>query len=227
MNTNTQLAGTVSEPARVDGAARPSRQLLPMSLLVTVGIIGHVVSVATAWLLPLASEYTALGDNISELAIGRFGVIQTAAFVAVGLGALALALAIRRATRGTWGSRAGSLLTACFGVGPLVAAVFPTDRVDSVADLQSMSAVMVVHVVAALVAFVGGVAGMFVLTRTFRRDPRWRALWPASLALAVVALVLLFLQGEGPLVGLYQRMLTGTSALWLLLIAVRLRSLSG
>ena len=35
------------------------------------------------------------------------------------------------------------------------------------------------------------------------------------------------LQGEGPWVGLYQRMLVGTIALWLILVAFRLRSISG
>lgn len=218
---NSQIPETADR-----GGERSTGRLWPMQRLVVAGIVGHVFSIATAWLLPLVSEYTLFGDNISELAIGRYGYVQTAAFFAVGLGSLALAVAIRRATRGSWGSRAASVLVAFYGVGPIVAAVFPTDRVDSVADLQSLSVVMAIHIGSALVAFLSAVAGMFVLTRTFKRDPRWRTLWPASLALACVTLIMLFLQQEGPMVGLYQRLLTGTATLWLMLVAARLWSLA-
>lgn len=46
-----------------------------------------------------------------------------------------------------------------------------------------------------------------------------------SLALAFAALVVFFLQGEGAWVGLYQRMLVGTTTLGLILVAFRLGSL--
>jgi hypothetical protein len=68
---------------------------------------------------------------------------------------------------------------------------------------------------------------MIVLSRTFKRDARWRGLRPASLALAFVAMLLLFLQGEGSLVGFYQRALSGTIATWLVLVALRFRSMAG
>lgn len=45
---------------------------------------------------------------------------------------------------------------------------------------------------------------------------------PVSVALACAALLLLFLQDQGPLVGLYQRLLSGTIALWSTLVALRL-----
>lgn len=107
-----------------------------------------------------------------------------------------------------------------------LAAIFPTDRIDGAADLQSLTTVGTVHVVASLVSLVGGTAGMFVLSRTFKRDPRWRAFWPVSLALAFAALILLFLQDQGPRVGLNQRLLSGTIALWLVLVAFRLHSVT-
>ena len=78
----------------------------------------------------------------------------------------------------------------------------------------------------ALLSFASAIAGMFVLFRTFKRDVRWRAFWPVSLAVAFAALVGFFLQSEGPWVGLYQRILTGTIALWLILVAFRLHSVA-
>jgi hypothetical protein len=60
---------------------RPARQL---SLLATLAIVGQLALAASALLLPIWSEYGLTGDNISELALGRFGYLQTAAFLAVG-----------------------------------------------------------------------------------------------------------------------------------------------
>jgi hypothetical protein len=58
-----------------------------------------------------------------------------------------------------------------------------------------MTTVGAIHVAVALVSFVGGKVGMFVLTRTSEQDARWRKFWPVSLALA--ALIAFFVQGEG------------------------------
>jgi hypothetical protein len=60
---------------------------------------------ATALLLPLISEYSLTADYISELVIGRYGYLQTAAFFAAGLGTLALAVGVREATNRSWGTR--------------------------------------------------------------------------------------------------------------------------
>lgn len=67
---------------------------------------------------------------------------------------------------------------------------------------------------------------MFVLSRTFKRDARWRSLWPVSLVLAFAALITFFLMGDGQWTGLYQRVFIGTILLWLILVAIRLRSIA-
>jgi hypothetical protein len=69
-------------------------------------------------------------------------------------------------------------------------------------------------------------AGMFVLSMTFKRDARWRSFWPYSLALAFAALITFFLKGDGQWTGLYQRIFNGTILLWLILAAIRLRSIA-
>ena len=147
---------------------RPARQL---SLLATLAIVGQLALAASALFLPIWSEYGLIGDNIRELALGRFGYLQTAAFLAVGLGTLGLAYAIRRLTAGSRGSLIGSVLIAVYGVGAIGSAVFPTDRIDS----------------------------------------------PA-------ALVLLFLQAEGLLVGLMQRLLIAMLSTWLIPVALHVHA---
>lgn len=78
---------------------------------------------------------------------------------------------------------------------------------------------------ASVSAFVFVIAGMFVLSRTFKRDARWRAFWPWSLALAFAALVgfLVLMLSVGPWVGLIQRVFAGTIISWQVLVAFRLR----
>jgi hypothetical protein len=93
----TREAETVSTSASHQEAGR-------LGLLASVTIVGLAFFAATALLLPIVSEYSLTADYISELAIGRYGYLQTAAFFAAGLGTLSLAVGVREATRGSSGS---------------------------------------------------------------------------------------------------------------------------
>lgn len=197
-----------------------------IDLLTVLAIVGWTFFAASALFLPIVSEYSFAGDYISELAIGRFGYVQTVAFFAAGLGSLALALGIRETTRGVWGSRAGSVLVSLFGINVILAGIFPTDAIDAEGQTQSQTMAGTVHVVVSLLAFVLVIAGMFVLSRTFKRDIRWRSFWPVSLVLAFAAFVTFFLVSDGQWIGLYQRIFIGTIVLWLILAAIHLRSIA-
>ena len=199
-----------------------------LELVAVIAIVGQAFFAATALLLPLVSEYSLTADYISELAIGRYGYLQTAAFFAVGSGTLALAAGIRVATKGSWGSRVGSVFIGLYGLGGILVGIFPTDEVDAAGRIESPTSVGTVHIGVSALAFVFGIAGMFVLSRTFKRDARWRAFWPLSLELAVAALVafIVSVPSHGPWVGLIQRIFIGTIILWQVLVAFRLRSIA-
>lgn len=203
-----------------------SRSRQPLALLATTAIVGQAVLLASALLLPLVSEYSLVGDNISELVLGRYGMVQTVAFVIAAAGTLALAYAIRKLTVGAWGSLVGSLLIGIYGMGALVVAIFPTDRIDSPDDVWSSSATGIIHIISVLVSFVCLIIGMFILTRTFLRAPRWRSLSPWSVLFPAGALVLFFVQAEGPWVGLMQRLLVAVFAAWMIVVAVRVRAIA-
>jgi len=194
--------------------------------LALFAVVSQVVLLASAWLLPLASEYRLVGDNISELVLGRYGWVQTVAFVISGLGVIGLAYAIYRLTSGARGSILGPLLIGIYGFGAVVVAIFPTDRIDSRADVYSQSVVGWIHGLTAFVCFLCVLLGMFVLTWTFSRLVRWRSLVVWSAILAGAALALMFVQREGPWVGLMQRLLTTSISVWLLLVAHRVRSIA-
>jgi hypothetical protein len=206
-----------------------TRQEAPrLELIAAMAIVGLAFFTATALLLPLVSEYSLASDYISELALGRYGYLQTTAIFAAGVSSLALAVGIREATRGSWESPLGSTFFGLYGLGFILAGIFPTDEVDAAGRVGSPTSVGTVHFVASLSAFVLGIAGMFVLSRTFKRDARWRGFWPWSLVLALAALVgfIVLVPSEGAWVGLYQRIYVGTIILWEVLVAFRLRSIA-
>jgi hypothetical protein len=202
---------------------QPSHRL---PLLATLAIVGQLVFAASALLLPIWSEYRLVGDNISELALGRYGSVQSAAFLGVGFGTLGLAFTIRQLTVGSRGSLVGSLLVAVYGAGAILCAVFPTDRIDSPVDLSSLSASGGIHILVTGVSFVCAIVGMFVLTRTLTRDDRWRSFPRWSVCFPAAGLVLFFLQTQGPLVGLMQRLLVAMPTAWLILVALEARSIA-
>lgn len=197
-----------------------------LSLLAILAIVGQVVLLASAWLLPIVSEYSLIGDNISELALGRYGFVQTSAFLVAGVGTLGLAFAIRQLTEGAWGSLTGSLLVAVYGAGAILVAIFPTDPIDTAVDLSAQSTTGTIHSFVALVSFVCAVVGMFILTHwTFMRAARWRSLLPWLALLPAGAFSLIIGQTQGPHVGILQRMLVTIISVWLILVAFRARSI--
>ncbi|NOT45875.1 MAG: DUF998 domain-containing protein [Acidobacteria bacterium] len=194
--------------------------------LAAAAIVGQVALTASAWLLPGASEYGLLGDTISELVLGRYGWVQTMAFLCAGLGTIALALAVRALTTGTRGSLLGAALVGVYGAGALVSAAFPTDPIDSPEALSSLTTTGTIHVAASLVSFPSAVIFMFVFARTFGRDARWRplAMWSGLCASGTLALLLV--QAQGPLVGLLQRLMVGVVTVWLVMVAFRVRAIA-
>jgi hypothetical membrane protein len=225
-----QLAGK-EFPSREAGTVSTStshQETRSLGLLAAVAIVGLAFFAATALLLPLISEYSLTADYISELVLGRYGYLQTAAFFAAGLGTLALAVGVREATNGSWGTRLGSALVGLYGVGLILAGILPADEIGPAGRVVSPTSVGTMHSVVSALAFVFVIAGMFVLSRTFKRDARWQAVWPWSLVLALATLigVIVASPSEGPWVGLIQRTYIGTIIIWQVLVAFWLRSIA-
>lgn len=76
-----------------------------------------------------------------------------------------------------------------------------------------------------IASFASVIVAMFVLTRTFTRDQRWRPFPRWTLLLPAGALVLTLLQTQGPLVGLTQRLQVAMVSTWLILVALKVRSI--
>ncbi len=214
------------------GAQHPRVGRLP--LLSGVGIAGPAVATAALVALHVVRPDVNDTDLISAYAVGPYGWLMVAAFLALGIGALAVALGLRRAITPSWWSLVGSLLVGLFGVGFVLAGIFPVGGcrdVECVARFESdtdvpITAAAMAHGVGSLLGILLLSAGMFVLARAFKRDPRWQSFRRWSLVLGLAALLQFGFPGEGMVAVILMRTLVSTLILWLLLAALRLRSIA-
>jgi hypothetical protein len=97
---------------------------------------------------------------------------------------------------------------------------------------QPVTAHGAIHGLSGAISILSLIGGMLLLTRGFRRDDRWRSFRPVSLALGLATLAQLVvgifvLWGEGkPLDAVSFRIFMATLVLWLVVAALRLRSIT-
>jgi hypothetical protein len=94
------------------------------------------------------------------------------------------------------------------------------------ADIWSQSTTGWIHSLTALVSYLCVIVGMFVLTWTFAHHAQWRSLVVWSSLFAGAALALMFVQAEGPWVGVMKRLLISAISGWLILVALRVRTIA-
>lgn len=219
----------------------PPPRARQLGVLAALGVFGQVVFFLAVALLPLFQPgYSSFDDPLSALLIGPYGFLLTGAVFVTGLGSLALAIGIRKTTRGTRGSLLGSALIGLRGIGIAIAGIVLTDPEGNPTETG-----LHLHALSAGVSLSAALLGILVLSRVFAREARWSAFYPVSLALgfaAVVGLIDLaaiwvglhdFREVVGPSVlssfsglGLMQRMFVGPLEVWMLLTAARLRSIA-
>jgi hypothetical membrane protein len=196
---------------------------------VAIGVVLYAVLDVVAQLLP--PHYSPIRQAESDLAVGPYGYVMTANFVvrgALSLLFIAALAATYRAEGSSWRrSRGGFVLLGGFwGVGALLLAAFPTDVPSTPISWHGA-----IHLVVALVAFLGGAIGIYLLSDGFRAS---RALAPArswALGLAVLSVLLCVVELTGGLFiprisdhlgGLLERLFLGSVLLWILLVSLYL-----
>lgn len=130
------------------------------------------------YVVVVAQILTRTGFDISRhplslLSLGDAGWIQIANFILTGLLAIACSVGMRRALRDTAGATWGPLLIATYGVGMVVAGLFPPDPLlgfppGSLAGIPGqMSEHAMLHGVGFFVAFLSLIAASFVFARRY------------------------------------------------------------
>jgi hypothetical membrane protein len=161
-----------------------------LSLLSIAGVVIWVALVVTAQLLNPAQSWLVMG--MSGLARGRHGWIMKLAFVVRGVAALALVWALQEVVPRGALMIAGLLLFWVWGVGSASLARFDTDMPG-----EPPSRAGAAHVLIALIAYVGAVAGMLLLSPVLGREQATAGVARWALLIALVAAVAMCAQFAG------------------------------
>ena len=228
--TPAGAAASIERPASLTDKAQTRAAWAPrLAALTIAGIAAYVAIVVIAQLLP--PHYSVVRSAESDLAVGRYGWLMTSAFVVRGALSLALVAAVALATRGATRSRLGLWLIGLWGAGALLLAVFPTDLPGATRTAHGG-----IHALVAFAAFFAVGLGELLVSRRIAALDGWhqfakrvRRLALAALAACVAAVAALGLSatgsgGLGGVAGLLERVFLGLVLLWMLLVAVRLRS---
>lgn len=182
--------------------------------------------VVQGFLLP---DYSHVRLPISALAAWPTGWIQNINFYVTGALLTAFAVALRHGVQPTRRGGAGVALLALGGLGVVWAGIFPWKMVDGVPTETPA------HVIGAVIAFAATGLGFLLFSRRMIADPRWRNL-ASYTRLTGIAVLLLFVavgffavDAGAPLhawAGLLQRVLCAVWFLCVIVLAIRLRTVS-
>jgi Protein of unknown function (DUF998) len=159
-------------------------------------------------------DYTPVAHAMSELALGRAGLLMGFAFCAMGTGTILVAGVLRSTVERM---RVTPILLLIAGVLDFVSAMFRTNAPDT-----PLTTVSNIHEMAGASTFLLMTAAMFASYLPMRHDPRWSTFAPWSLAwaiLSVPAFLLIPILGDARF-GLAQRIFVGLFISWLITVAV-------
>jgi hypothetical protein len=158
---------------------------------------------------------------MSEYANGRFGWFMTAAFYAMGLACIVLAVRLGRAVERRKLTAAMRVLLGVGGGGLILAGIFEVER-PAVPDTIEE----IIHSDATLTAFTMIITAMLLFAVVCRSDPRWSDFRRIAAVLAIIAAVAGAFSpfaGQTTWSGLAQRVLGLAVVSWLLLCSLHIR----
>jgi hypothetical membrane protein len=193
-----------------------------MRRLALAGIVGPVVW----WLLIIVNGaitpgYSHVSNFMSTLgAVGApYAVVQQLNFAVLGGSILALMLGIHYWFGDGRRPRAGTILLGVFGVGIILAGVFPEHPTAQ----ESMTNVL--HGITGIIGFLAGIIAVGLVSRRIGADDRWPSYRYEAIATVVIVLVtfgVFISTTESAIVGLTQRLFIGVMTLWVVMQSLRL-----
>ena len=202
--------------------ANRARFLFAMALL---GVLLYVIlDLVAQYLLP---RYSPISQAESDLAVGPYGYIMTLNFVNRGILSLCFLFAIMLAANSGDSSsprlERGAWLFAAWSIGALLLAAFPTDVPPTPISWHGA-----VHLVVAIVAFLGGALGALYISLGMNGNRTVGKARGVALPLAFLSVVLCFVEVSGAVVapgifaqygGLVERLFLGSILLWVALVS--------
>jgi len=185
------------------------------------GVMLYAILDAVAQLLP--PHYSPISQAESDLAVGPFGYIMTVNFLNRGFLSLEFLFAFMGTVRLVGGAgsryRNGFILLAVWSVGALLLAFFPTDVPATPVSWHGL-----IHLLVALLAFLGGAFGAFSVSASLGGNQTLRNLRRYAFPIAALAVLFCLLELLAPFIsphlasrfgGLFERLFLGTMLFWI------------
>lgn len=189
-------------------------------LAAVVGIVLYAALDALVQSLP--PHYSALSQAESDLAVGPYGYVMAVNFVNRGILSLLFLLGFSRAVKPLPEYRRGYFLVGVWAVGSMILAAFPTD-VGGASTIHGA-----IHLLVAIIAFLGGVFGELALSRSLGDDQLLEHIGKYASVIAILAFVSLAALFLGPglaprafqsISGLVERAFIGLVLAWMLAVS--------
>lgn len=193
--------------------------------MVNFAIVLYVVLDIIAQILQ--PHYDAISQPESDLAVGPYGDIMTANFLLRGILSILFIVALTRALdmARLHGSkiRTGVYSMLVWAIGSALLAFFPTDVTPSIPTVHGM-----IHLAVAIVAFICGGLGSFLISRNLPRDGAFLRLKRVAQPLSYLVVLFLLIDLALPLVlphfdsnigGLVERLFLGSLLLWIAVLS--------
>jgi Protein of unknown function (DUF998) len=222
LNIHRGWARDRADDARLTESAKANRRYE----VALVGVVLYVVLDVVAQLLP--PHYSPISQAESDLAVGPYGYIMTINFLNRGILSLEFLFALLGTIRLTGADvsryKRGTLLFGAWSVGALLLAVFPTDVPATPVSWHGA-----IHLVVAVIAFLGGAFGALVLSLNLSGDATLVGARRFALPLAILAVVFCLIDLLAGFVahrlaadygGLFERMFLLTVLIWIASISL-------
>jgi len=193
-----------------------------LALLAIVGIVDYLLNVAALHIV--RSDVNLVLEPVSNYAVGPYGFLLTAADIGSGLAALALIFGLYLSIAPPGRSYVGLFLFGLYGVSELMAGIFPID----VGGEATM--VGTIHNIVGNISFFAFPVGVILLSLGMGKDERWQSFRRPALALSIVVVLTVILTILGFNIGIgfgvTQRIANVATLVWMLVVALHLRSVA-
>jgi hypothetical membrane protein len=220
-HTDKNQAATVME-SQERSRMTMSGVTMVLALLTIVGIVDFLLNfTALHFLRP---DVNPVLEPMSNYAVGPYGFLFIAADIGLSLAALALAFGLYLGIAPRGRSYVGLFLLALFGVSVLLAGIFPIDVGGEATTFG------IIHNIVGNISFFGFPIAVILLSLGMGKDERWRTFRRPALALSMVVVLTVILTIVGSNLGIgygvNQRIANVAALVWMLAVALRLRSLA-
>jgi hypothetical protein len=219
--TDANQAATMMES---QGSSRMtmSRVTVVLALLTIVGVAVYLLNfTALHFLRP---DVNPVSEPVSNYAVGPYGFLAIAANIGSGLAGLALMVGLYLGIAPRGRSYVGLFLLGLYGISELLAAYFLID-VGAEATMAGT-----IHNIVGNISFFAFPIGVILLSLGMGKDERWQSFRRTALAVSVLIVLTVILTMVGSQLGIgfgvTQRLANVTVMVWMLIVALHLRSLA-